>query len=132
MTTHATTHTVQPPTITTSQHYYITQSQHYCSYKLCTYWCLHVDNERVRYRCQDGLLAVDVFHLSQSDNLGDGHDLQSKELSRWKVTSQHNSPKRPCACDACVCVCVRVCVAYNVCVHMLMKHHLQQLDLLLV
>lgn len=57
----------------------------------------HVDNEGMQNRGKNGLLAVDMLHLSQPDHLRDGHDLEGKELSCGDVTSQYHATKCSCA-----------------------------------
>ena len=61
----------------------------------------HVDNEGVQDGGQDGLLTVDVLHLSQSNHLCDGHDLESVELPCGNVSSQYHTTKRACAWEGC-------------------------------
>lgn len=58
----------------------------------------HVDNEGMQNGSKNGLLAVDVLHLSQPNHLRDCHNLESKELPRGDVSSQYNTTKCSCAC----------------------------------
>ena len=57
----------------------------------------HVDDEGVRDGSQDGLLTVDVLHLSLLNHLCNGYNLESVELPRGDVMSQHHTTKCACA-----------------------------------
>ena len=75
----------------------------------------HVDNEGMQNRSKNGLLAVDVLHLSQPNHLRDCHNLESKELPCGDVSSQYNTTKCSCACGCVGCVWDGGCVGWTEC-----------------
>ena len=54
----------------------------------------HIDDEGVVDAEEDALLVLDVLHLFQSDDVGDGQDLQRPVLARALLAAQHHPAER--------------------------------------
>lgn len=55
---------------------------------------VHVDDEGMIHAEQNVFLVLDVLDLFESDDVGDGQDLERPILPRALFTAQHNSSER--------------------------------------
>ncbi len=56
---------------------------------------LHFDDEGVGNGAENGLLAPDVFHLLEPQDLRDAEHLESEVVEGTAVLREHDAPERP-------------------------------------